>query len=134
MKFVFDIVEGFLTWVAASTGFTYNQVNIIVYFMLIPFVYLALVDHILRCHVAKVAFVFLWIGMLTSGVGFRSQSDRLFEASVQFLRIFRHVGMGYVVASVVFCVVVPLVVLAVLVCMAFPRISPGFLRGLFSIP
>ena len=131
MKFVFDIVAGFLTRVAAATGFTYNEINVIVYFMLIPFVYLALVDRILGCHVAKVAFVFLWIGMLVSGVAFGSQSDRLFDASVQFLSAFRHVGMSYVVASVVFCVVVPLVILAVLVCMAFPRISPGFLRGLF---
>ena len=42
MNFIFRIVADSLDWVASVTGFSYNEINIIAYYLILPFFYVVL--------------------------------------------------------------------------------------------
>lgn len=120
---IFWIVAHALKWVASITGFTYNEINIIAYYIVLPFVYVALFDRILKKHFLKVAYVIVWAVILIYFItDFRVFSDVLFEFSVAFLRLFDRFGLNYVEAAVLVCVVLPGLVFAVLCVFAFPSL------------
>jgi hypothetical protein len=120
MNFVFRIVADGLEWIASVTGFTYNEINIIAYYIILPFVYVALFDRIIKRHFLKIGYIVAWwIGILLIK-DFKAFSDALFDYSVDFLLLFGKVGLNYVAASVVVCVVLPGLVFAVLCWLAFP--------------
>jgi len=122
MNLVFQIVAGSLNWIASATGFTYNEINIIAYFIILPFVYVALIDRILKRHFLKVAYIVAWVVLILFIKDFRAFSDVLFKYSVDFLLLFGRVGLNYVAASVVICVVLPGLVFAALCFFAFPSL------------
>jgi len=122
MNLVFQIVAVSLNWIASVTGFTYNEINIIAYYIILPFVYVALIDRILRKHILKIAYVVAWIGVLCLVKDFGAFSNALFDASVDFLLMFSHVGLNYVSASVVICVILPGIVFMALLWFAFPTL------------
>lgn len=122
MNSLFNAVAQLLSAVAALTGLTYNEINIVAYYIVLPFVYVALLDRILAKHFLKIAYVCLWIVILFSVDDFVASSDRLFEGSVRFLLGFSVVGLGYVAASVLVCVVLPGIVLLSLLALAFPAL------------
>lgn len=122
MSFVFSIVALTLDWIAAVTGFTYNEINIIAYYILLPFVYVALIDRILRTHVGKIVYVLGWVTALVLIRDFRTFSDALFQGSVDFLLAFSGAGLDYVAASVLICVILPGIVFTGLLLIAFPRL------------
>jgi len=109
---VFYVVMVGLEWLAARTGLTYVEINIIVYFMVLPFVFAAMLDGVLRRHWLKPAVVAGWALALFVLPDFNAFSERLFAASVAFLMLFGRIGMDYTAASVVVCVVVPGLVFA----------------------
>ena len=112
MNAVFYVVMVGLEWLAARTGLTYVEINIIVYFMVLPFVFAAMLDGVLRRHWLKPAVVAGWALALFVIPDFNAFSERLFAASVAFLMLFGRIGMDYTAASVVVCVVVPGLVFA----------------------
>jgi hypothetical protein len=122
MNLVFRIVADGLNWIASVTGFTYNEINIIAYYIVLPFVYVALIDRILKTHVLKIGYVLAWIVLIIFIPNFRAFSDGLFQYSVDFLLLFGHVGLNYVAASVVICVLLPAMVLGALCLFAFPSL------------
>ena len=119
MNPVFYVVAHTLNWVAFMTGFTYNEINIIAYYIILPFVYAALIDRILRKHILKIIYVVAWAGALCLIKDFGAFSNSLFNASVDFLLMFSHVGLNYVSASVVICVILPGIVFLALLWFAF---------------
>ena len=118
MNEIFRMVANLLYWLADRMGLTYNEINIIVYFVLIPFIYMCLLDRLIDKLYFRIGFlIVLVITFLLMG-SFREFSDKLFDASVKFLEWFEVIGWNYVEASVIICVVVPVlffVVLALLV-------------------
>lgn len=122
MNTLFRLVADALLAVAAMTGFSYREMNIIVYFILIPGVYVLLMDRILKRHTLTCAYVAGWAVVLVLVSDFAAFSDILFEDSVRFLLWFSCVGLDYEAASVVICVVVPAIVFLALVRRAFPRL------------
>jgi len=128
MNPVFRIVADGLNWIAAATGFTYNEINIVAYYIILPFVYVALFDRILKKHFLKIAYVVAWGVLIVFNPNFRAFSDALFQYSVDFLLFFKHVGLNYVAASVVICVILPGLALAALCFFAFPSLR----RHLFA--
>jgi hypothetical protein len=126
MKSIFIVVAQTLNSIAVVTGLTYNEINIIAYYMLLPFVYVALIDRIIHKHILKALYVAAWVLVLCVVRDFRAFSDALFDASVKFLLLFSRVGLDYVAASVVICVLVPLAVLAGLLLAAFPSLRRRF--------
>lgn len=96
-----------LEWMAALTGLTYAEINVIVYFMILPFLFATMLDGILRCHWLKLAVVAGWALVLFAIPDFGGFSERLFASSVTFLLLFGRIGLDYTAASVLLCVVLP---------------------------
>ena len=126
MNPLFNAVARTLNWIASVTGFTYNEINIIAYYIVIPFVYVVLLDRIIHKHVLKIAYIFVWVTILVAIRNFSEFCDVLFKVSVDFLLKFSAVGLDYVAASVVICVILPAMVFAVLLLMAFPNLQRRF--------
>ncbi|MEW6305720.1 MAG: hypothetical protein AB1705_19755 [Verrucomicrobiota bacterium] len=122
MNLVFNVVAYSLEWVASVTGFSYNEINIIAYYIILPFVYVALIDRGVRRHFFKLVYVATWAGVLCLIKDFAAFSDVLFAVSVDFLQLFSHVGLNYVSASVVICVILPGLVFVALLLFAFPAL------------
>ena len=108
---VFDLVRDALVYLSKVTGRTYVEINIIVYFIVIPCSWLAMLDLLVgtRC-VITILFLMAWLTFLSVRGNFRSFSESLFSKSVEFLLFFDRFGSNYVVSSVFICVVLPMLI------------------------
>ena len=111
---IFGIVANALNYIARKTGCTYNEINILVYYFLIPFSWLCLLDAILETHVLKIGGVLLSIAFGLWCRNFRKFSDDLFEYSVRFLNYFNRFGSNYFASSVWICVALPFLIYGLL--------------------
>lgn len=114
MKILFNLTVKALLAVAANFRLTYHEINILVWYFFLPLIWALILSFKLH---APWLFVGACVLALILGRGFRKYSDRLFMLSARFLLMFRHVGMDYVVASVVICLVVPVVITVALLCL-----------------
>ena len=97
--------------IAKLTGATYNEVNIIVYYLLIPLSWAAMIDYITKIPFLSVMYVVGWILFLWKDpMKFRDRCDWAFMKSVDFLLWFKKIGWNYIVSSVIICVVVPILI------------------------
>ena len=128
MNAVFYVVAKSLNWIASATGFTYNEINVIAYYILLPFVYVVLIDRLIHKHVLKICYVLAWLSVLCFVGNFTEFSDLMFKSSVDFLLLFSAVGLNYVAASVVICVILPALVFVVLLVLAVPKMRPRLFR------
>ena len=99
----------------ASTviGITYNEINIIVYYLLIPLTWTIMLDCWLGTPITTYALIFIWMGIKIGTWGrFKEWSDWVFMRSVDFLNYFNRWGGNYVLNSVIICVVVPILIYA----------------------
>ena len=99
----------------ASTviGITYNEINIIVYYLLIPLTWTIMLDGWLGTPITTYALIFMWMGIKIGTWGrFKDWSDWAFMRSVDFLNYFNRWGGNYVLNSVIICVVVPILIYA----------------------
>ncbi len=118
MGLIFSIVAQALLWIAKATGLTYNEINVVLYYVIVPLTWAALLDQAFRFHwITLGCAVALATAVPTVALvyGLPQFCDLLFDASARFLRSFRFVGLNYVQASVVVCVVVPLIIYAALI-------------------
>lgn len=130
MNTTFQIVYSLLKWIAELTGFTYNEVNIIAYYIVLPFAYVVLADRILKKHVLKILYVVGVTVCLFLIADFTRFSDWLFQKSVDFLLSFEFLGWNYIVSSVLICVVFPAVVFMLMFHFAYPKFFPTIGRRL----
>ena len=114
MNEIFDLVYNFLKWLSATTGLTYREVNIVVYFFLIPSLFVYLIGRLLRSKLPILVFLALSLISLLIIPDFERFSNRLFEKSVDFLEWFEVIGLNYVQASVIICVFIPLLLIGLL--------------------
>ena len=99
MDRAFQIVYELLLWTAAQTGLTYYEVNIVVYYGLVPLAFLLGVDWMFRTWVCSLSFVFAATVFLLMVPDFTRFSEELFKHSVVFLQGFSHVGWKVVDAG-----------------------------------
>lgn len=130
MNAAFQIVYLLLMWIAEVTGFSYNEVNIIAYYIVLPFAYVVLADRILKKQALKIIYVVAISAILLGIRDFSAFSDWLFQKSVDFLLAFEVFGWNYIVASVLICVVFPAVAFAILFHFAYPGFAPALVRRL----
>ena len=116
---IFKIVANLLFFVAHKTKLTYNEINIIVYYLLISFSWLCLLDVIFNFHYLKIAFVIFTFGFIVGCRNFKTYSDWLFDKSVSFLNYFNKYGSNYVASSVWICVSLPIAIYAILIFLIF---------------
>ena len=121
MNSIFDAVYRFLVFISELTHLSYHEINIVVYYIIAPFIYLFLLDKIFHFHYLKIGFSIFVILFLIFIPDFSKFSTRAFISSQHFLQCFGFVGLNYVGASVVICVVVPIIILAVLLWIVYKR-------------
>ena len=108
---IFAVVAGLEHIIAKLTGTTYNEVNIIVYYLLIPLSWTAMVDYITMTPFITPMYIIAWVIFLWKDqMKFRDRCDWAFDRSVDFLLWFKKIGWNYVVSSVIICVVVPVLI------------------------
>ena len=108
---IFAVVAGVEHVIAKLTGMTYNEVNIIVYYLLIPLSWAVMVDYITMLPFLSLMYIIAWVIFLWKDpMKFRDRCDWAFDKSVDFLLWFKKIGWNYVVSSVIICVVVPVLI------------------------
>jgi hypothetical protein len=104
MEILFAIVYGQLYLLAMVIGITYQEVNILVYYVLIPYSYIVLIDKIFNFHYLKIAFTLILIIPVPFLGNLHIFCRDLFDKSVIFLLSFEKINLPYVEASVFICV------------------------------
>ena len=113
---VFAIVAGIEHVIAKVTGLTYNEVNIMIYDLLILLSWAVMIDFITMLPLLSPMYIVGWIVFLWKDpMRFRDRCDWAFGKSVDFLLWFKKIGWNYIVSSVIICVVVPALVYAELI-------------------
>ena len=108
---IFGVVAGVEHVIAKLTGATYNEVNIIIYFLLIPLSWASMIDYITRLPLLSPMYLIAWIVFFWKDqMTFRGRCDWAFDKSIEFLLWFKKIGWNYVVSSVIICVVVPVLI------------------------
>lgn len=117
---IFAVVAGMEHVIAKLTGATYNEVNIIVYYLLIPLSWAVMVDYITMLPFLSLMYIIAWVIFLWKDpMKFRDRCDWAFDKSVDFLLWFKKIGWNYVVSSVIICVVIPILIYMELICGIF---------------
>lgn len=113
---IFAVVAGAELLIAKLTGTTYNEVNIVVYYLLIPLSWTVMIDYLMKLPILTPLFILAWIIFLWKDpMKFRDRCDWAFKKSVDFLLWFKRIGWNYVVSSVIICVVIPILVYCLLI-------------------
>lgn len=116
IKKIFSAIANSLLWIAHKTGLTYNEVNILVYYLIIPLSWTILFDCWLRLPITTVVLLLVWLGIfIVTRHNFSQWCDRGFNASVDFLNWFNRFGGNYVLNSVIICVIIPIVIYGALI-------------------
>jgi hypothetical protein len=119
MNTIFNATYKILIWISDITGFTYNEVNIIIWFIIIPLSWMLLLDKIYKRRWFTISFSVLIAIILLCIPNFREFCDWLFQQSVDFLNLFNTLGSNYVASSVIICLLIPIVIYVVLIRKAF---------------
>lgn len=112
---IFNIIAQFLHQLAKWTNFTYNQINIIVYFAIIPLSWFLLLDLYFSGYFFTIGFLIFLTGFKVGCKNFREYSDELFMKSVHFLNYFNRFGSNYYKSSVWICVLLPILIYILLI-------------------
>ena len=114
IKKIFDKVVDVLMLLADKFHTTYNAVNIVVYYCLIPLFWAVLLDYKLGTFAFSLAVLSFWAGIFIFDRHFVKDCDYWFEKSVAFLEWFKKIGWNYKLSSVIICVVLPIILTVIL--------------------
>ena len=116
ITFTFRLVVTALYNIAQMFGMTYNEVNVLAYYLLIPLSWTIMLDMYIGLPLTTGALLYIWIGIKIGTWGhFSAWCDWAFMRSVDFLNYFNRWGGNYVLNSVIICVVIPVLVYAGLI-------------------
>jgi len=116
---IFRGVENTLSILAKNLNLTYNQINVIVYYILIPLSWVIMLDMINNSYHFTAGFLLVTTGFFVGCRNFKEYSDWLFTKSVMFLDSFNRYGSNYILSSVVICVFIPIIIYSVLIYLNF---------------
>ena len=114
---IFNKTALLLVKTAQKVNLTYNEVNIIVYYMIVPLTWCIMLDFILNSW-PWMSVVWLTLCVVVTWwhrKDFSTWCDWAFEKSVNFLLWFRRIGWNYYKASVIICVVLPIAIYVILI-------------------
>ena len=117
IKEIFNWNANIFIWLSKKTHLSYNAVNIIVYYMLVPLTWAMMLDFVLHCW-PVLTIIWLTFCLFVSCIHrhhVESFCDMIFKRSVEFLMWFQHVGWDYYKASVIICVMVIALIYLVLI-------------------
>ncbi|MBG6131539.1 hypothetical protein IWQ47_003142 [Aquimarina sp. EL_43] len=119
MEFLFEITYDFLKFLEKLTGFSYKEINIIIWFFLIPFTWMFLLDKITEKNYFKIGFFAIVLIILITIPDFENFANWSFNSSVDFLNLFNNIGSNYKTSSVVICLLIPLLIYGLLIRKAY---------------
>lgn len=112
---IFDLVANALRRGASALGITYNQINIIFYYLIVPLSWAVMIDFYISKPLISLVVIGMWIIVLIrKWRNFSEWCDWLFGKSVKFLLYFNRLGGYYNLTSVIIYVIVPLLVYGLL--------------------
>lgn len=114
---IFAIVAIALFGMARLTKLTYNTVNILVYYLLIPLSWTYMSDKIIGWQMPwlTMGWTTVWLAIfIATKKRFQLWCDWAFRKSVEFLLWFKLLKWNYYVASVYICVWLPLIIYGIL--------------------
>lgn len=126
---IFGFVAAALLWIARKLHLTYNAVNVLVYYWLIPATWTFMIDWKLDCQISlagydgfipllTVLLCFMWVGIILATMRFFGKwCDFIFNVSADFLNYFNRWGGNYVLNSVLICVAIPIIIYVILILM-----------------
>ena len=115
MDKTFWIVANSLNRIAYNTNTTYNVINIIVYYLIVPLTWSIMLDIIIGYPIFTILTSLIWSFIFYKARNyFREGCDVGFRKSQEFLFLFKRIGWNYIVASVIICVIIPLIVYGLL--------------------
>ena len=96
---------------AMKLGITYNEINILVYYLVIPLTWTIMVDLLIGMPLTTMALLCVWAGIRIGTWGcFTEWCDWAFMRSVDLLNYFNRWGGNYHLNSVVICVAIPILI------------------------
>ena len=108
---IFNAVAIFLDSTSQKLKITYNEINVIVYYLLIPLSWTIMVDFIIGAPITTPLFLCIWIGIaIATHHYFKEWCDWIFQDSVKFLNYFNRFGGNYILNSVIICVIIPIII------------------------
>lgn len=88
--------------------------NILVYFFIVTFTWIVLLDLLFDFHYLKIGFLLFCIRFAFYRKDFEQFSVILYKRSVRFLNYFNRFGSNYIASSVWICEAVPLLIYSLL--------------------
>ena len=116
IQLIFRNVAHSLFCIESKVGLTYNEINIIVYYLLIPLSWTLMIDYKLHNPYTTVSLLLIWcVIFILKRHSFRQWCDRSFMLSVDFINWFNCFGGNYIFNSVSICVVVHILIYVLLI-------------------
>ena len=116
MTIIFEKVAYLLNQIAKWSHLTYNEINVIVYYLLIPLSWTIMGDFIIGFPILTPILLGIWVCLFIKNRHiFKMWCDWVFQDSVEFLLWFKKIGWNYIVSSVIICVFIPLLIYGSLV-------------------
>ncbi len=110
INLIFKFVANQLHILARKLNLTYNEINVIVYFFVVPLTWAILIDVYYDSYFCTLLFITFIVGFRVGCTNFKLYADGLFLKSVHFLNYFNRFGSNYYKTSVWICVVVPVLI------------------------
>lgn len=105
---MFWMIAELLEYLSEKLNITYNEINIISYYVIIPLIWSIMIDIALKtfivCPILLICYLIIY---LINRKNFKRFCDILFYKSQEFIFLF---GKNYVLWSVIICVFVPIVI------------------------
>ena len=125
---IFGAVAYSLYATGRKVGLTYNEMNIIVYYLIVPLTWTVMIDCLIGWPITTALLMIAWaVTFMSVRKRFSAWCDWAFKKSVDFLLWFRHLGWNYCLASVIICVAVPLAIYIALFSMLCHRLGISLL-------
>lgn len=120
MKDIFNFTYECLQYLSKISGFTYKEINIIIWFIILPLSWTLMIDKIKGKNIYYFSCFYAMIIMTVLVISdFSDLSKTLFNKSADMLRSLHVVGANYTVSSVVICLSIPLIIYIILIKKAY---------------
>jgi len=107
---VFSWVADLLHKWADTFGVSYQTVNVVVYYIIIPLNWAMMIDYLCNTHAFATFYAGFWLVVVFGVKNFRKFCEDVFDLSVSFLLFFDRFKSNYLFTSIVVCVLVPLAI------------------------
>ena len=107
---VFNWVATLLHTLANKFGLTYQTVNVVIYYILIPLNWLMMIDYLCNTHAFALFYAGIWLVVAFAVKNFRKFCEDVFDLSVSFLLFFDRFKSNYLFTSIVVCVLIPMAI------------------------